>query len=777
MSILPDFLNNLFLAFSKQLNSISEDNNILGRFDEYNIVTKDENFVTMFEIKGISYNALNEEKMSELLELRNLFITSVDSSFNISIFQDRDFKKLNNNVHSTISNEYATIMLKLFNDKVAANIFENKFYIVISTNRKNIKNFLDLQKEKLTTANDEDNFSLALNERLNKTAENILSQLNDFDIERLDSNKVISFYASYCNMKKTSISTKIGLLRDSYIDTNLYFKKDHIIHQDSEKRYSRFISVKAYDTNEIDSKLTKELLSMDSKILVCENISSISKDKALTKMKKFINSSSEIIRGELELLSELIKTDRETLLYYSLSILVTSHDLKSLNKRTKDIDVLFSKYGIKTVVENKFVNLKPLYFSFFPGRENLNARMRLQMSSSVSVLNSFEQDIKGRNKNSFGNDFVTYFKTLNNQLYKFNFHTNTRKKGLGHTLVIAPTESGKTTLMSYLIICLMVKYDINILAFDKRHGMYNFCNFFGGSYQELNEEFALNPFSLEENEENIKFLISFLKKMGDINSEDSELTLAVENAVRSTFRHKNHLDVKLEDFINNLEKIEGLEEKFLPFIGGIFDNEKCSLNFEKKLTILGMDTILKDKKLAFLVSLYSSHKLQSLSQDLDKDFFVFWDELKDYLTNSDSAEIILEQKLEVRKTGGVITEAVQNLDFFDILENKDSYLDNIAHFIIFPTKSPKVLSRLKEELNLSDQEVDFLATSDLKIKHEILLKNKQTGESIFLNIDLSSLGEYLQVFNSDSSEVKRMKNLKKNSPNNWREEFLNGRNI
>ncbi|RXK00451.1 hypothetical protein CRU98_04645 [Arcobacter sp. CECT 8986] len=773
MSILPNLLNKLLLGFSKPLYSISEDNNILGKFDEYNLVTKDENFVTMFEISGISYNSLNDEKLVELLELRNIFINSVNSLFNISIFQNRDKKEIDNSINLNTNNDYADNLIKLYNNKLSSTIYENKFYIAICTSKKNLKNFFDLQKDKITSSDNEKNFYLALNERLNKIATNIINQLNDYQIKRLSSSETLNFYASYCNMKKTKVNAKLGLLQDSYINTNLKFEKDYIIHQDDEKRYSKFLSVKAYDTNEIDSNLTKELLSLNSKILVCENITSISKDAALTKMRKFINTSSDIVREELEVLRELIKTDRENLLYYSLSILITTTDLKELKELTKHIEVLFSKYGIKTVVENKFVNLKTLYFSFFPGRSNLNTRKRLQSSTAISVLNSFEQDIKGRTKNSFGDDFIAYFKTLNNQLFRFNFHVNTRKKGLGHTLVIAPTESGKTTLMSFLMVCLL-KFDINILAFDKRHGMYNFCNFFDGSYQELNEEFTLNPFSLPETEENINFLKSFLKKMAEIDSQDSELILAIENAIRATYRHKNNLNVKLEDFINNLEKFEGLEEKFKPFLGGIFDNEKCSLNFEKKITILGMDTILKDKKLAFLVSLYSSHKLQNLSLELDKDFFVFWDELKDYITNKDSAEIILEQKLEVRKTGGVITEAVQNLDFFDILENKDSYLENIGHYIIFPTKSPKVLKRLEEDLDLSRTEIEFLSTSDLKNNHEILLKNRVTGESIFLNIDLSSLGNYLNVFNSDSSEVKRLKKIKTSNPENWREDFLNG---
>jgi type IV secretory pathway VirB4 component len=210
MSILPSFLENIFFTFSKQLSSIAEDNNILGRFDEFNIVTKNENFVTMFELSGISYNALNEDKMRELLELRNIFINSVDSSFNISIFQDRDIKELDTQVKSTVSNDYANNLLKLYNNEIATNVYENRFYIAISTNRKNIKNFLDLQKEKLTTSNEEDNFSIALNQRLNKTAEHILSQLNNYDIKRLNSEEVLNFYASYCNMKKTKVKAKLG---------------------------------------------------------------------------------------------------------------------------------------------------------------------------------------------------------------------------------------------------------------------------------------------------------------------------------------------------------------------------------------------------------------------------------------------------------------------------------------------------------------------------------------------------------------------------------------
>ena len=119
-----------FFTFSKQLNSISEDNNILGRFDENNIVTKDENFVTMFEISGITYNSLSEDKMRELLELRNTFINSIGTSYNLTIFQDRDIKELEETKHLSL-NKYANTVLNLYNKKIADNVYDNKFYISI----------------------------------------------------------------------------------------------------------------------------------------------------------------------------------------------------------------------------------------------------------------------------------------------------------------------------------------------------------------------------------------------------------------------------------------------------------------------------------------------------------------------------------------------------------------------------------------------------------------------------------------------------------------------
>ncbi len=770
MNILDNTLQGIFnflLISNNKLNSIVEENNILGKYDNFNIVTKDENFVTMFEIEGISYSSKDEAQIRDFLMSRNNFFKSIDSMFYVSIFQKRMKKKIN--FVNKIENKYAREIVDIWNFNMVNNIFDTKYYIVISSRNKNIKNLLEQKKDKILNGKI-DNSSSYLNDKIHDISKNLLKLLSKYNIRRLSADETLSFYASYCNMKETNVKVKKGLLHDSYINTNISFKKNYIIHEDIEKRYSRFISVKVYDTDKIDSNLMKDFLELPNELMICENIVNITKEKSISYLESKIRKSSELVLDELIFLLEEIKTDRETLVEYSLSILITENTYEKLNDLTKTVENIFTKYELITVAENK--NLQTLYFSFFPSRENLNARKRNQTSTALSVLNCFEKDIKGHNKNSFGDSYVTLFKTLNETPYKFNFHNSTKAKAKGHTLLVATSEGGKTTLMSLLLTCLH-KYDLNILAYDKLYGMHNMCEYLDGNYEEVNEEFALNPFSLEDDEENKIFLLNFLKQIGEIKNDDFQFEEAIKDTINELYEHKDSETViTYSHFVNALQRVEGLELRFTPYLNGIFDNESCAISFEKQLTVLGMDSILKDSKLASLVNMYVSHKLKRYAQTQNKDFLVFTDEAKDYITNENIMRQKIEAQVEVRKIGGVLVDAIQNIDFLDGVKNRDTYFDSFSQYIIFPTSKKSTLENLKVTLNLNDNDIDFLKNSDPN-KYQVLCKDTKTQDSVFLDISLSSLGKHLKIFSGDSEKVLELKKLKKNNPNNWREEYLN----
>ena len=53
----------------------------------------------------------------------------------------------------------------------------------------------------------------------------------------------------------------------------------------------------------------------------------------------------------------------------------------------------------------------------------------------------------------------------------------------------------------------------------------------------------------------------------------------------------------------------------------------------------------------------------------------------------------------------------------------------------------------------------------------MLFKQKETGSAI-LDVNLSSLGEYLRVFSSSNDDVNELLELKRQYPSEWRDRYL-----
>ena len=302
--------------------------------------------------------------------------------------------------------------------------------------------------------------------------------------------------------------------------------------------------------------------------------------------------------------------------------------------------------------------------------------------------------------------------------------------------------------------------------------MHNATKYLNGDYADINEDFKLNPFSLDNTEENKRFLEAWIKELANVSNDDNEEIQAIQQGIEMMYEHKEDNQVfTFSDFLGIIPLLGNIEKKLIPYKNSIFDNEICMINFENQMTCLAMDNIVKDSKLASLTAMYITHKLKVTAKTKGRGCFQFFDEFKDYLHNQRMARGILEMIVEGRKLDVVTCAAVQNLDFFDLIENRDSFLDGFAFFIIFPTSSQKTLTKLKEQLSLNETEIEFLKNTSIN-KREVLLKNRLTKESVFLNVDLSGLGKLLKFYNSSANNVLKAKELISNNPTNWREEYL-----
>lgn len=781
-------IEGVLFSLQPKIYSMAKESNIMCKYDDNLIITKDFNVCMGIKLKGISYAAVNESEELELAINRNRFFTRLDDSIEMNIIAKKELSLLENDT-STIKNLYAKEVIEKWDKKI--NVYETSYYLIFSTKTKHIAGFFESIKEKATTEQEDKNQNTALHlkaKRLMELKTNLMSDLSSYKPKLMNADELLNLFASYANMQKTNLKYSHKLITDCYISSNVEFKKDYIIfHQNNNQtKYARFISIKAYETESITSLIATSILRENSQYTLFLSCEAMPKDKAVKKVKEIKAFTQDAFKDELEFYIQELKSERENMIMVSYSVLVEADNLDELNEQSDIIKGLLENQGVIAVKET--LNQNPLYFSFFPSRGNLNARKRSLQGRNLAALATFENDILGLPKNAWGNCPVTTFKHLSGSPFLFNFHDSIRVGAAGHTLVIGGTGYGKTTLMQFLMMNLF-KYDINIFAMDKSQGMFNFTKYMGAEYHDFTDEnkennFKLNPFSLKNSDENNLFLLSWLCKMGNINasekSDEIELENLVKDAIDKVRRTQNDTENNskiptLSEFHSTLNFGNNanaqIHERYNKYLNGFFDNEEDALNFKKQLAILNMDTILKDSKLASLSALYLFHKIKNISKNQNKGFFIFIDELKDYLREENMRESILESILEIRKIGGVMTMGVQNVDFFKDIPKSDSFISQMTNFIIFPTSNENSLKSMQEHLGLTNSELDFLRKTP-KESRQILFKQVVLNQSAVLNVNFARLGNFLRIFSSEREDVQVMNELINKHPNDFRAKYL-----
>ncbi|RDU65777.1 hypothetical protein CQA53_05650 [Helicobacter didelphidarum] len=810
LNLTTEFLESLFVK-EPLVYSLAYENNIACKLNETMLVLKDGNLCCGIKIEGVSYAGATMNKEIELAKSRNQFWNRLTDDIELNIFCKKELMDLNL-LDEKVKNLYAERIIKKWESGTKA--YKITYTLIFSTKKKRITGYFESKKRKMTQEQEENKENLSFEHKEAKLKEILqlaMQDFSDFTPHIFKSDEILNFYATYCNMQNTNLSYSNNLLTDSYITSDIEFKKDYMIFYTNlsekhvqknineemqrenrkdiskddyrKKVYARFISIKAYEGESLSTIIPTSILRESSDYYCMIHCEAINREQAIKKVKRVKTFAVDLIKNQLEELTQLLQSERENILKISFSVLIVSYkNIQDLNEKTDSMKSLLEKQNLSIVKET--LNQKPLFFSFFPSRGNLNARMRYQSGAALSTLCIFENDILGNNANRWGKRPITTFQHLSGSPFLFNFHDNDTSSAVGHTLVIGGTGFGKTTLMQFLMLNLL-KYDINIFAMDKLRGMHNFTEYIGGEYHDLGyEKFKLNPFSLEDTSENNEFLKQWLEDVMNITQgkEASEAEIEGSKMIQSTIQSLRasykDLDkqITLTDFYQSIplanEKIN-LKGRIEPYLKSLFDNSEDALNFNKQLSILNMDSILNNQNLAGLSAMYLFHKIKNISKNADKGFFIWIDELRDYLGVESMRTKIIEAIVEIRKINGVIAMGIQNLDFLENVANANTFIDNMSNFVILSTNDETTLEKLRERIGLSESEINFLKTTK-KSARQILFKQKEVGSSI-LDINLRKLGNYLRIFSSSASDVKQLNDLKMQYPKEWREMYLQDR--
>nr|WP_173361703.1 type IV secretion system DNA-binding domain-containing protein [Helicobacter cetorum] len=679
-------------------------------------------------------------------------------------------------------NKYASIIVDTFENN--KEIWKTDYYLLIETKNDSVVRMLERLKEKTTTnkydsvdkglknvENTQDNngnekqkpslknATITYKKRdelfeqkatlLNNILNKLKDILQDYKPSVMSGNSIMNLYAEYCNGWHRDFKYDKGCLTDGYLFSRLSFEKDYFTHEcNNQILFKRFIAIKAYDTDVITSFAVSKILHEQIELDVLLSVNTLDKEKAKTFIKERLKRANDISKSGIEELYNLVHTDRVQMQDISLGVMVQAKSKKELDTKSIAIYNIFKNAGFVSVQES--INLRPIYFSFFPERIILNSRIRRQSSQNIATLVIFESNHTGFKGNTWGDDAISVFKNQNGSAHFFNFQaTQGRDKNdniVGHTMIIGGTWAGKTTLVSFFIANILAKYDISVVALDRLNGLEIMTDFFNGQYNQADMEgngFFINPCSLRDTPENRQFIASWIKFMLNIDSNNQADNLAsntIQHSIDSIFDKLGNqpnainlcqiaksMEHSEQGFKETLEK-EGKKPYFCKF-------EDC-LDFTKSpLSVINMDAFSNDNKLMSLIALYLFHKLFVNAKDENKGFFLFVDETKDYLRFDVMFQNIANALAQARKINGTLCLAFQlPSQLLDLGEDRAKNLvGNLSQVIIYPTRQTEELKRCGIEL--SDSEINFLHNTDLRSRM-VLIKNIVTQSSAFVSVDL-----------------------------------------
>ncbi|GAA8565332.1 VirB4 family type IV secretion/conjugal transfer ATPase [Helicobacter pylori] len=773
-------VSNYFLGALPKSYSMSEENNILGLYDEHFLLTKNENLVGILRLEGVSYTHLSTEQLQDLFTERQMALDSLEKVVARLVVKRR---KIDYQQSIQSDSKHLQAILNQFENK---EVYENQYFLVLESTH-SLHGVLEHKKKSFMHANRE-NFKDILSYKahfLQETFKSLEIQLKNYAPKLLNSKEVLNFYAEYINGFDLPLKPLVGgYLSDSYIASSITFEKDYFIQESfNQKTYNRLIGIKAYESERITSIAVGALLYQETPLDIIFSIEPMSVNKTLSFLKERAKfSMSNLVKNELLEYQELVKTKRLSMQKFALNVLVKAPSLEDLDAQTSLILGLLFKENLVGVIET--FGLKGGYFSFFPERIYLNHRLRFLTSKALACLMVFERQNLGFKANSWGNSPLSVFKNLDYSPFLFNFHNqevshNNAKEIArvnGHTLVIGATGSGKSTLISFLMMSALKYQNMRLLAFDRMQGLYSFTEFFKGHYHD-GQSFSINPFCLEPNLQNLEFLQSFFLSMFDLapsrDKEALEDMNAISGAIKSLYETLYPKDFSLLDFKETLKRTSSnqLGLSLEPYLNNpLFNALNDAFNSNAFLNVINLDAITQNPKDLGLLAYYLFYKILEESRKNDSGFLVFLDEFKSYVENDLLNTKINALITQARKANGVVVLALQDIYQLSGVKNAHSFLSNMGTLILYPQKNAR---ELKHNFNvpLSETEISFLENTPLYAR-QVLVKNLGNGSSNMIDVSLEGLGRYLKIFNSDSSHVNKVKALQKDYPTEWREKLL-----
>jgi len=566
------------------------------------------------------------------------------------------------------------------------------------------------------------------------------------------------------------LARSVANYRPTMIGTNIFISGGTV-----NDRIGRIFTIKDYPRTSYAGIFDELSLPID--IVVTNSFSPISDNKAKEILRRTLAQRASIgetaftDRRQMEKGQDKIASGLERLGYHHMTIAIYADNKDIIERASAEIRSIAQEVGAKIIVE---VFAGPgHYFSQWPGNAEFRSRTGLISNYAFAGMAAFHRMSTGLSGDEVPwQTPITAFPTTSGGLYKFNFHPRGRpvkeeEPPAAHAAIFGDMGSGKTVLINFFAAQIR-RNNIQTFLFDYRQGMKVAVKALSGIYTTISPKVltGLNPLFVETDREGCTWLNDWLIAL--LDRDNNKFTPLQHQAISNAINQNANAPDHLRNFKNFSELFAHIDDEgdLLQRIrewctngryGWIFgENETEQFILDNPIMGFDMTTVLdsghEKEKTAILGYLFRQieKKLQKKIPSL-----VIIDEAWSALNTDYFAQKIQNWLVTVRKLNAVVVLVTQFPS--QLMESRlgPLILQAIRTQIILPNRNAKAENY--QSIGLNNRELQTVLNTPIGTRLALI---RNETESVVVNLNLSSLGDYLSILGGGPAGEKMFKKYK-----------------
>lgn len=488
------------------------------------------------------------------------------------------------------------------------------------------------------------------------------------------------------------------------------------------------------------------------------------------------NQDAKNMKEDAEYVKQEVQLGDISVGYMSSTIIILDEDESLLEDKAREIRRVLQTLGFMCRFET--INALETYLGSLPGNTYANIRRPVIKTDNLADLLPLSTVYVGEPFNPCplypqGSRPLAVFTTDNTTPFWFNIHNN----DLGHTMILGPTGTGKSTLLGIIAAQFRAYKNAQVFAFDKGNSMFPLCVGAGGSHYEIGvgENLCFCPLQhVDESATEMAFCEEWVSMLLEL--QGYKISPSSKNEIHDAMTKLANQPSDMRSITNFMYLVQDKEikEGLMPYTdkgtyNNLIDANNDTLGISSFIVFEMEEIMNMGDKILIPILTYIFHRIEkSLTGQpslliLDEAWImlghpVFRAKIREWLKvlrKANCAVVLATQSLSDAKNSGIMDVLVESCPTKILLANQNA--------------TQEEQYKLYSEIGLNDKEIGIISKV-AQPKKDYYLINSYGRRLVQLALGKKSLSF---IGASDKDSIKRIKELRAEyGADNWQEQWL-----